>query len=121
MGKKEEEMKLINSVKLQGIVEHVEQKYRSENISIHEVRLIVARTQETDFYSIVKMFGKHVEQEGFGVGAWVQVTGYLTANEGKDGRWFGNATASKVTVVVAAPVTHEKPAEAVFEDDDIPF
>jgi len=114
-------MKLINSVKIQGIVEHVEQKYRSEKVIINEVRLVVGRTQEADFYSVVTMFGNAVEQDGFGVGAWVQVTGYLTAKEGKDGRWFCNAMASKVTVVVAAPVTHEKPAEAVFEDDDIPF
>ena len=114
-------MDFINSVKLQGQIVKIDEVWKGNKGSIWSVRLLLGKGDDREFFGLVKMSDEHVNLVGFGVGAWIQINGRLSAREGKDGRWWGEVAASKVAVAVPAIKPEPSAVNPIFLDDDIPF
>jgi len=109
----------VNSIKVRGVIEELNKVWEGDKGAIYEMVMTVGQTERADIVGVMSLSEKLASIKGMGKGAVVQVTGELTARLGKNGKWWGQATARKIEVVSPAPVEMAKPGRV--DDDEIPF
>ena len=112
-------MENVNIVKIAGKIAQIKDVWQGDKGKLIEVLLEF----DDGKHALFNTWDTKLE-EGFGVGASVQVVGGLEAKQGKTGdRYFQSVIAKKIIVVVAAPkkdALSEKSSSIQFEDD-VPF
>ena len=113
-------MELNNEIKIAGRVESYEETWRGDKGAFYTLRIMVNEYKGKEYFAIVKASEELINVEGFGIGAEIQASGGLGARQGKDGRWWGDATIRTLSVVKASTQKPEV-VQPTLEDDEIPF
>lgn len=109
-----------NKLKIVGKVEEILEVWKGDKGSLYQVRLLAGELKGKDFFAIVKIGEDLHAREGFGIGAQVEFLGRLTARQGRDGRWWGEASCHHLKIISAAPKASASASKS-NDDDMIPW